>query len=65
MTKGIEKFKNMSSHMSFKITLGQERLKQQLNASFNKNQVPHCQAFIDSGGRRPLFGLRFFVGIGS
>ena len=54
MTKGIEKFKNVSSHMSFKITLGQERLKQQLNASIDKNQVPHCQAFIDSGGRGGL-----------
>lgn len=40
--------------MPFNATLGQETLKNQLKSTLDKGQVPHCQCFVDSGGRGGL-----------
>lgn len=40
--------------MPFETTLGQDTLKNQLKSALDRGQVPHCQCFVDSGGRGGL-----------
>ena len=40
--------------MGFSLTIGQNNTKAALERSFDENQVPHSQCFVDQGGRGGL-----------